>query len=167
MRILRPRPLDATAFAAFGDVVELANARQQVINAGTTTRFHDLASVDVAAEGGRTLLNVFRARPQAAPVRLRLMERHPLGSQAFLPLDPAPCLIVVAPDAGGRPGAPQAFVTHGWQGVNYARNVWHHPLIVLDAVRDFIVVDRGGPGANLEECPFDDAVFVEWSPVAD
>ena len=61
----------------------------------------------------------------------------------------------------------QAFVTHGWQGVNYARNVWHHPLIVLDAVRDFIVVDRGGPGANLEECPFDDAVFVEWSPVAD
>ena len=95
MRILRPRPLDATAFAAFGDVVELANARQQVINAGTTTRFHDLASVDVAAEGGRTLLNVFRARPQAAPVRLRLMERHPLGSQAVLPLDPAPCLIVV------------------------------------------------------------------------
>ena len=56
------------------------------------------------AEGGRTLVNVFRARPQAAPVRLRLMERHPLGSQAFLPLDPAPCLIVVAPDAGGRPG---------------------------------------------------------------
>lgn len=163
MRILRPRPLQAEAFAAFGDVIELANATQRIINAGTTTRFHDLATVDVAAGGGRALINVFRAQPQPAPVRLRLMERHPLGSQAFLPLTPAPCLIVVAPDEGGRPGPLQAFVTHGWQGVNYAANVWHHPLIALDEVRDFIVVDRGGPGANLEEFALDEAVFVERS----
>jgi ureidoglycolate lyase len=162
MKILRPRPLHAAAFSDFGDVIELANAQQLVINAGTTTRFHDLAAVDVTAEGGRTLINVFRAQPQAAPARLRLMERHPLGSQAFLPLTPAPCLIVVAPDQDGRPGPLQAFVTHGWQGVNYARNVWHHPLIAFDEVRDFIVVDRGGPGTNLQEWPLDEAVFVEW-----
>lgn len=161
MKILRPRPLHAAAFSAFGDVVELAHAQQLIINASTTTRFHDLATVDVAAEGGRPLINVFRAQPQTAPVRLRLMERHPLGSQAFLPLTPAPCLIVVAPDEDGRPGRLQAFITDGWQGVNYARNVWHHPLIALDEVRDFIVVDRGGPGTNLEECALDEAVFVE------
>ena len=163
--ILRAEPLEATAFAPFGDVVELANATRMSINAGTTTRFHDLAAVDVTAEGGRALINVFRAQPQAMPVRLRLMERHPLGSQCFLPLaqaTSAPYLVVVAPDDGGRPGPLRAFFSRGWQGVNYARNVWHHPLLALDAVCDFVVVDRGGAGVNLEECPIDGAVHVEW-----
>ena len=134
-----------------GDVIDLAGAKQFPINAGTTTRFHDLAKIDVLAQDGRTLVNLFRAQPREQPVRLTLMERHPLGSQAFLPLVDAPYLVVVAEDENGKPGALRAFVTKGWQGVNYARNVWHHPLLALDAVRDFIVVDRGGAGVNLEE----------------
>jgi len=160
MRTLRPEPLSAAAFAPFGDVVELAGARQIPINEGTTIRFHDLAGVDVLAEGGRTLINLFRAQPREEPVLLSLMERHPLGSQAFLPLSEAPYLVVVAQDEGGRPGELRAFVTNGWQGVNYARNVWHHPLLALGAVRDFIVIDRGGAGANLEECRLDEGVQV-------
>lgn len=160
MRTLRPEPLDAAAFAPFGDVIELAGARQIPINAGTTVRFHDLAQVDVLAEGGRTLVNLFRAQPRETPVQLSLMERHPLGSQAFLPLADAPYLVVVAPDDNGRPGELRAFVTSGWQGVNYARNVWHHPLLALGAVRDFIVVDRGGAGVNLEEFALEEAVCV-------
>jgi ureidoglycolate lyase len=160
MRTLRPEPLTAAAFAPFGDVIELAGARQIPINAGTTTRFHDLAAVDVLAEGGRTLINLFRALPRAEPVRLSLMERHPLGSQAFLPLANAPYLVVVAEDDAGRPGALRAFISNGWQGVNYARNVWHHPLLALGEVRDFIVVDRGGEGVNLEEFPLGEAVSI-------
>lgn len=164
MRTLHPEPLTAAAFAPFGDVIELAGARQMPINAGTTIRFHDLAQVDVLAEGGRTLINLFRAQPRDEPVRLSLMERHPLGSQAFLPLADTPYLVVVAEDDHGRPGALRAFVSSGWQGVNYARNVWHHPLLALGAVRDFIVVDRGGAGVNLEECPLEEAVCVATGP---
>ena len=160
MRILRPEPLTAAAFAPFGDVIELAGARQMPINAGTTIRFHDLAQVDVLSEGGRTLVNLFRAQPRDEPVRLSLMERHPLGSQAFLPLADAPYYVVVAEDDNGRPGALRAFVSSGWQGVNYAKNVWHHPLLALGAVRDFVVVDRGGAGVNLQEHPLEEAVCI-------
>ncbi len=165
MRTLHPEPLTAAAFAPFGDVIELAGARQMPINAGTTIRFHDLAQVDVLAEGGRPLINLFRAQPRDVPVRLSLMERHPLGSQAFLPLAEAPYLVVVAEDDHGKPGALRAFVSSGWQGVNYARNAWHHPLLALGDVRDFIVVDRGGAGVNLEECPLEEAVFVATGPL--
>ena len=160
MRTLRPEPLSAATFAPFGNVIELAGAQQIPINDGTTIRFHDLAKVDVLAEGGRTLINLFRAQPRDEPVILSLMERHPLGSQAFLPLAEAPYLVVVAQDDDGRPGELRAFVTNGWQGVNYARNVWHHPLLALGVERDFIVVDRGGAGVNLEERPLDDVVRV-------
>ena len=160
MRTLHPEPLTAAAFAPFGDVIELAGAQQMPINAGTTIRFHDLAKVDVLSDGGRTLINLFRAQPREEPVRLSLMERHPLGSQAFLPLADAPYYVVVAEDHNGRPGALRAFVSSGWQGVNYAKNVWHHPLLALGAVRDFVVVDRGGAGVNLEEHPLDEAVCI-------
>jgi ureidoglycolate lyase len=160
MRILRPEPLTAAAFAPFGDVIELAGAQQIPINAGTTIRFHDLAQVDVLSDGGRTLVNLFRAQPRDEPVQLSLMERHPLGSQAFLPLADGPYYVVVAEDDNGRPGELRAFVSNGWQGVNYAKNVWHHPLLALGAVRDFVVVDRGGSGVNLEECPLDEAVCI-------
>jgi ureidoglycolate lyase len=160
MRTLRPEPLTAAAFAPFGDVIELAGAQQMPINAGTTIRFHDLAQVDVLTDGGRTLINLFRAQPREEPVRLSLMERHPLGSQAFLPLVDAPYYVVVAKDDNGKPGELRAFVSNGWQGVNYAKNVWHHPLLALGAVRDFVVVDRGGAGVNLEEHPLDEAVCI-------
>lgn len=166
MRTLRPERLTRAAFAPFGDVIELADAKQIPINAGTTTRFHDLAKVDVLAEDGRALINVFRAQPRDEPVLLSLMERHPLGSQAFLPLSDAPYLVVVAEDDGGRPGALRAFISHGWQGVNYARNVWHHPLLALGGVSDFIVVDRGGAGANLEEFPLDEECRVDFHRAA-
>ena len=160
MRTLHPEPLTAAAFAPFGDVIELAGAQQMPINAGTTVRFHDLAQVDVLTDGGRTLINLFRAQPRDEPVQLSLMERHPLGSQAFLPLADAPYYVVVAEDDNGRPGTLRAFVSNGWQGVNYAKNVWHHPLLALGAVRDFVVVDRGGAGVNLQEHPLEEAVCI-------
>jgi ureidoglycolate lyase len=162
MHLLRPQPLTRAGFAPFGDVIALDGARRFPINAGTTERFHDLANVDTAADGGRPLINLFRAQSRPLPLRLTLMERHPLGSQAFIPLAPRPYVVVVAPDDHGRPGALQAFVTQGWQGVNYARNVWHHPLLALHEVSDFVVVDRGGPGANLQEWALQEEYGVEF-----
>ena len=144
-------PLTRDAFALFGDVIELAGAKEIPINLGTTIRYHDLAKLDVGDEGGRPLVNVFRGQPRTLPFEVKMMERHPLGSQAFLPLGTRPYLVVVAPAGELAPAQIHAFVTRGWQGVNYAKGVWHHPLIALGEVSDFIVIDRGGDGLNLQE----------------
>ncbi|WP_322029877.1 ureidoglycolate lyase [Paraburkholderia sp. J76] len=148
---LAVEPLTREAFAPFGDVIELAGAKQIPINLGTTIRFHDLAKVDVTDESGRTLVNLFRGQPRELPFEVKMLERHPLGSQAFVPLNDKPYLVVVAPAGDLDVTQIRAFVSRGWQGVNYAKGVWHHPLIALDEVSDFIVVDRGGEGLNLNE----------------
>lgn len=163
MKCLQARPLTREAFAPFGQVIELEGARHFDINGGTTRRFHDLAEIDTLAEGGRPIVNLFRAQPRAQPVQLTLMERHPLGSQAFIPLAAQRYIVVVAPDEGGTPGPLQAFISKGWQGVNYHRNVWHHPLLALDMISDFLVVDRGGEGNNLEEFMLRDPIEVHGS----
>jgi ureidoglycolate lyase len=152
MTVLLAQPLTKAAFAPFGDVIETAGARHFPINAGTCERFHDLARIDVEAGGGRPLVSIARAQPARLPVPIRLVERHPLGSQIFLPLVPTSFLIVVAlPVAAPRGADLRAFLAAPGQGVNYARNTWHHPLIALDRETDFLIVDRGGEGANLEE----------------
>ncbi|WP_159837968.1 ureidoglycolate lyase [Burkholderia sp. 8Y] len=151
MKTLAIEPLTRTAFEPFGDVIELEGAKQIPINLGTTIRFHDLCKVDVTDEGGRTLVNLFRGQPRVLPFEVKMMERHPLGSQAFIPLDERPYLVVVAPAGELDESKIRAFVTRGWQGVNYAKGVWHHPLIALGKVSDFIIVDRGGDGLNLNE----------------
>jgi len=155
--VLRVAPLTRAAFAPFGDVIEADGAERFEINNGSTTRFHDLARVDVAAEGGHALVNIFRARPLPMPLTIAMMEKHPLGSQAFVPLEPAPFLVVVAPlgDAVA-PADLRAFLARGGQGVNYALGVWHHPVIALGRQTDFLVIDRGGPGDNLAEFFFDE-----------
>lgn len=161
---LKPEPLTRAAFARFGDVIDTQGVNPLSINSGFARRFHDLARVDVAAQGGRPLISIFRAQPRPAPIRLSLMERHPLASQAFFPLGDREWLIVVAEgDDPRRPESLRAFRAGGRQGVNYARGVWHHPLLVLDPDHEFLVVDRGGDGANLDEVPFPDepAVVIE------
>jgi ureidoglycolate lyase len=142
-------PLTAAAFAAFGDVIEAAGP-PRVINAGTCRRFHDLARLDFGADG-RAGVSVFLADPVTLPHDVALVERHPDGSQAFLPLSADPFLVVVAPDVDGVPGPPRAFLTTPGQGINYHRGVWHGVLTPLDRPGSFAVVDRIGPGANLEE----------------
>src|SRR5690606_14302218 len=103
----------------------------------------------------RPIISIFRGQPLALPLALSMMERHPLGSQAFMPLHSRPFLVVVAPDAEGAPGRPLAFLTAPGTGINIARNPWHGVLPPLEAPGDFLVVDRGGEGINLEEHVFD------------
>ncbi|TQM99467.1 ureidoglycolate lyase [Acidovorax temperans] len=140
-------PLTAEAFRPFGDVIEASDTAQHfTINDGFAERYHDLAHIDTAAEGGRTLVSLFRAKPRAFPLSVATMERHPLGSQAFVALAPVPFLVVVAPPgAAPDPQAIRCFLAQAGQGVNYARGTWHHPLLALDAPTDFLVIDRGGP----------------------
>lgn len=150
MSLLRPEPLTKDAFAPFGDVVECEGARQFGINQGYATRFDDLAHVDVELEGGSVNVSVVVAKPRPQPIEILLMERHPLGSQIFFPLQQRPWLVLVCgePDDAS---SYRAFTASGAQGVNYRRNAWHHPLLVLDPDSRFMVVDRKGRGNNLEE----------------
>lgn len=160
---LTPQPLTQDAFAKFGDVIELPSANVIPINNGFTDRHHDLANVDVANDGGHALISIFRCQPRPIPLRLDLMERHPLGSQSFYPLQNRPWLVVVAD--GEDPTDIRnlrAFSATGTQGVNYARNTWHHPLLVLEPDSDFFVVDRGGAGNNLEERVFTQEIMLEF-----
>ena len=144
------RPLTAKAFAPFGDVLDTAGAPDKIINQGLCGRFHDRALLDFGPDG-RAGISLFQAEPRALPYRLEMLERHPEGSQAFLPMSHDPFLVIVAPDAGGTPGTPLAFLTAPGQGVNYHRNTWHGVLTPLSPPGLFAVVDRIGETPNLEE----------------
>jgi ureidoglycolate lyase len=149
------RPLTREAFAPFGEVIEPDEARAYPINGGRCMRHHALARAEAAGEEAAVVINLFRGQPYALPLTLDLVERHPLGSQCFVPLSPRPFLVVVCPDEGGRPGLPHAFITKPGQGVNYPRNLWHAALTPIGAPQDFCVIDRAGAGTNLEEFRFD------------
>lgn len=150
-RTITIQPLTKEAFAPFGQVLTTEGAHHYPINNGMTERFHDLADVRTAGENARTLISIFRGQPYDLPLTLTMVERHPLGSQAFMPLHQRPFLVTVAPDEGGKPGRPLAFLTQPGVGVNIGINVWHGVLTALDRQGDFLVVDRGGDGSNLEE----------------
>jgi ureidoglycolate lyase len=149
MSALTPEPLTKVAFAAFGDVVEIDGATGIEINQGFARRFNALANIDVATDQAAANISLFEARPRPQPIAIKLMERHPLGSQLFMPLQDRPWLVVVCSDPYEL-ASYRAFTATGRQGVNYARDVWHHPLLVLGEGERFLVVDRLGAD-NLEE----------------
>ena len=151
MRELSPIPLTPDAFARFGDVIEASDRAAQIaINYGYTTRFNDLAGIDVTDGGGRVIVSLFRAMPLDPPL-LKIFERHPLGSQAFMPLSGRPYLVAVAPAGGFDAAQVIVFRAGPGQGMNYAKGVWHHFLLALGGESDFLVIDRDGPGENLDE----------------
>ncbi|MCV6594776.1 MAG: ureidoglycolate lyase [Silicimonas sp.] len=147
------RPLTAEAFAPFGDVIDTGGAPDKRINQGLCGRYHDRAVLSFG--DGRAGISLFDAEPRGLPLRLEMVERHPMGSQAFLPMSQDSFLVIVAPDEGGVPGRPLAFETAPGQGVNYHAGTWHGVLTPLAAPGLFAVVDRIGPGDNLEEHWFD------------
>ncbi|WP_205932489.1 ureidoglycolate lyase [Rhizobium leguminosarum] len=155
------RRLTRSAFAPFGEVIEADPASMRLINGGTTERFHALAATEATGEGARVIINLFRGQPRNFPYEVTMMERHPFGSQSFSPVSGRPFLVVVSEDESGRPGRPQVFLARGDQGVNYRRNVWHHPLMALGQACDFLVVDRDGPGNNLEEYFFETPYIIK------
>lgn len=155
MKTVVIEPLTREAYAPFGQVIETNGAEHFPINNGMTERFHDLARIELAGEAARPLISIARGKPYDLPLTLTLMERHPLGSQAFYPLSQRPFLSIVAPDDAGRPGTPRAFLCGPGQGINMAMNTWHGVLTPLESEADFLMIDRGGEGTNLEEHVFD------------
>ena len=149
-RTLYPRPLTPEAFAPFGDVLSADGPPDRIINAGMCGRWHDRAQISLD-DAGRAGISIFDAVPRALPYVFRLVERHPLGSQAFIPMTLNPFLVVVAPDDGGTPGTPVAFLTSPGQGINLHRNTWHGVLTPLNSPGLFAVIDRVGAGNNLQE----------------
>jgi ureidoglycolate lyase len=162
---MRIEALTRDAFAPFGDVIEACNAvRHFPINDGSTERYHDLATIDLDS-AGRAIISIFRGQPRALPFAIAMMERHPLGSQAFIPLNDRPYLVAVAPRGESFSQADiRVFLARGGQGVNYAAGVWHHPLLALEAVSDFLIVDRAGPGDNCEERELAPAAIIPKLP---
>ncbi|HEV7346091.1 MAG TPA: ureidoglycolate lyase [Devosia sp.] len=154
-RTVSIEPLTTAAFAPFGQVIETARAHHYPINNGMTERYHDLARVELGGVHPRPLISLFRGQPYALPLKLDLVERHPLGSQAFYPLSTGPWLVIVAEDDSGTPVRLRAFEPSPGQGVNIAMNTWHGVLTPLDVPGEFLVVDRGGEGNNLEEHRFE------------
>lgn len=155
-------PLTAEAFKPFGDVIEAAGAADMMINEGRCERFHNRARLTF--QGGEAGISLFRSDASSLPYELTLMERHPIGSQAFLPMSKTPFLVVVAEDADGKPGKLHAFVTAPGQGVNYLADTWHAPLIALEDQAVFAVIDRIGSGNNLEESPLSEPVRIVTQP---
>lgn len=159
--IIRPQPLTREAFLPFGDVLETDGISPELINAGNTQKYADLAEI-TTADGARAQLSIYRSSAIKLPFRIRLMEHHPLGSQAFYPLHERPFPVVVAePGTVPAPGDIRVFLTDGRQGVNFHPGVWHHYQLTLGQDSDYLVIDRGGPGENYQEHRLDEVVLLD------
>ena len=159
-----PKALTRENFIQFGDVIEVNDKAQNFsINDGFTQRYHDLALVDVTEEGGRTLINIFRSTPLKQPISIKMMERHPLSSQAFIPMGQDPYLVVVAPKGELDITKIEVFLASSNQGVNYHKGTWHHYCLALNEISDFLVVDRGGAGDNCDVISLDGSLVIAQS----
>jgi len=160
-RTLVAVPLTAERFAPFGDVISTGGEGNVPMNEARFARYSDLATVDVDSEGDVAIGIVQSRSPTALPYAIEMVERHPLGSQAFIPLSGFSFVVVVAP-----PGETvnldelQAFETNGSQGINYHRGTWHMPLIAQAEGQQFLVVDRAPGDDNCEEWVLDEAVML-------
>ncbi|SMX39296.1 ureidoglycolate lyase [Octadecabacter ascidiaceicola] len=159
MNHVKALPLTADAFAPFGDVLDCSGEADKMINQGLCGRFHDRAELDFT--DGQAGISLFNAQPRSFPYTLDMMERHPDGSQAFIPMTEHSFLVIVAQDNNGVPDNLQAFITKSGQAINYHRNIWHGVCTPLASPGLFAVVDRIGSGENLQEHWFDDPVIIE------
>lgn len=161
MTSLIPELLTAEKFRAYGSVIETANAEAISINNGSCLRYSNLANLDMD-DSGATGISLFEAKPISSPYQLSHVERHPLGSQAFIPMTQDKFLVIVADDLNGVAQEPRVFVTDGRQGVNYKRNVWHGVLAPMVVPALFAVVDYIGTWANLEEYEYQLPYYIEY-----
>lgn len=156
-RILTAQPLTREAFSPYGQVLDMEGwDNHYPINAGRCERYHDLVTVDTAGTNARAILSIFKGTPYDLPLKLTMVERHPFGSQAFMPLQPRPYLVIVAQNTTNGPAEPEIFLAGPGQGVNYPRNLWHGVLTPLNEPQDFLVADRAGDEPNVEEFVFDE-----------
>jgi ureidoglycolate lyase len=159
---LQAELLTQERFAPYGDVIETSRESSDAMNEARFERFDDLCKIDLINDG-QIAVSIARCRmPTSLPLRLDMVERHPLGSQAFVPLTRCKMLIVVAPpEESVDAGALRAFVSNGRQGINYHRGTWHMPLIAFEAGQEYLIIDRGGIEPNCDMHNLDEPVFLE------
>ncbi len=145
-RVVRVEALSSAAFAPFGDVIKACGEPDRIINQDRCGRWHDLARI--SATEGRLGLSLFRSASRQLPFELTFVERHRLGSQAFMPLAADPYLAIVCPDQDGRPGHPRAFLAGAGEGINYLPGTWHAVLTPLADATMFAVIDRISDGTD-------------------
>lgn len=155
MQRLEAQRITQAAFAPFGDLIAASGAEPDLlINQGRCGRFHDLAALDII--GGRAGISLFQSETFQRPFRIKMLERHPLGSQAFIPLNGTPYLLIVAEDRGGVPADMWAFTVASDQAVNIHRDIWHGVLAPIgQGTALYAGIDRIGEGSNLREHWFD------------
>ena len=159
---LQAELLTQERFAPYGDVIETSRESSDAMNEARFERFDDLCKIDLINDG-QIAVSIARCRmPTSLPLRLDMVERHPLGSQAFVPLTRCKMLVVVAPpEESVDAGALRAFVSNGRQGINYHRGTWHMPLIAFEAGQEYLIIDRGGIEPNCDMHNLDEPVFLE------
>lgn len=158
---LKPQPLTSERFAPYGDVIEASIKRTAAMNAARFDRVDDLCAIEMS-DSGRVAVSIARCRiATSLPHRIDMVERHPLGSQAFVPLTPCRMIVVVAPPEEGVESSDlRAFVSNGRQGINYHRGTWHMPLIAFDAGQEFLIIDRAADTPNCDEHNLDEPVML-------
>lgn len=156
---IRAKPLTAIAFQPFGDVLDNSGIPDMLINQDMCERYHNRANLDFGPNG-KCAISIFDAKPRSLPYKLYMMERHPLGSQAFIPMHENPFLIITANDDNGKPGTIQAFLTAPGQAINFHRNIWHGVLTPLTSPGLFSVIDRIPSKNNLQEYWFDKPIEI-------
>jgi len=148
-KIIKPIPITKENFSKFGDMITTENIKPLEINNGYAKRFDEIAKLDTSSENGETTISIFSALKRSFPMKIDMMEKHPLGSQAFIPMKETTFLTLVAPE-GEKPDLEkiESFIVPKGIGVNYKTGIWHFPLISTEDM-DFLVVDRKGSGDNL------------------
>ena len=163
MSNLNIEKLNPDSFEPFGDVIHTNQAaKEHSINYGNTIRFHDLAEIDTLNKNGKTIINIFRSNPIPQPIEIKLLERHPLSSQAFIPLGSEPYLVIVAPKGDLDEAKIKIFLADSSQGVNYSAGTWHHFSLALNQTSDFLVIDREGESKNCDEEILTRPFFIEF-----
>ncbi len=167
MRKLTAKPLTAEGFSRFGDVIEVSPENEQLsINYGRTVRHHALSEVQLSGSDDTAIMNIFSSQPAELPFKATVMERHPLGSQAFIPLSGHPYLVAVAPPGAFDISAVELFLASPKQGVNYHRGTWHHYSLALAEHSNFLVVDRSGPNDNCDEITLEEPLLFDVNEAA-
>ena len=147
--VIKPKPINKENFKKFGDMITTDDIKPLEINNGYAKRYDGIAKLDAKKDNGEPIISIFSALKRSFPMKVDMMEKHPLGSQAFIPMKETTFLAFVAPE-GVKPDLDkvEAFIIPKGVGVNYNAGIWHFPLIATEDM-NFLVVDRKGSGDNL------------------